>query len=308
MNPKDIRRHILRMALAGNSTHLGSSMSVVEILLALDGFMIPGDSLILSKGHAAMAQYAIRYAKGELSDEDLDTYLSDGSKLLGSVETGAALGHGLSVGVGRALGKQRPVTCEHLKAFTSQIPCPDGKIGCLVAHIETRYATCGTRLSAWLSPGETAPKILAPPREYSRRIFVVVGDGELNEGACWEAVMTAAQCRLGNLYVLVDANGYQALGATQDVVDMSPLRDKFEVFGWAAQDVHAGNDVASIAKGIGRLKGMNPDRPKALICRTVKGSGISFMANDNNWHYNRLTPELYEAALRELDFERAGDL
>ena len=136
----------------------------------------------------------------------------------------------------------------------------------------------------------------------SRRIYVVVGDGELNEGSCWEAIMTAAQWRLSNLHVLVDQNGYQAMGPTQDVIAMEPLRDKFEVFGWLAQDVTAGNSTEAIRKGFSRVYDMRDSyyHPKALVCRTTKGQGVSFMKNQNDWHYRKLTPELYDAAMGEL--------
>lgn len=263
MNPTDIRRHILRMAMAGNSCHLGPALSVVEILVALyDHILQPGDELLIGKGHAAMAQWACLYDQGKLGDADLDGYLSDGSKLLGSVETGSALGHALSVGVGMALGQQYSRAWKTMNAATDS------------------------------------------------RTFVIVGDGELNEGACWEAIMTAAQWTLGNLTVIVDQNGYQAMGATQDVLDLSPLKAKFEAFGWAARDVQDGNDVASVGWWVNRLAAEGPerDKPKALICRTTKGAGVPFMAHDNEWHYARLTPDLYDLALKHLNTERKVEL
>lgn len=259
MTPQEIRKSILRMAYAGQSAHIGSALSCVEILLAIKAFGLAGDETILSKSHAAMALYAIWHVEGRLADADLDHYLSDGTGLLGHVSPYGALGHGLSVGVGAALG---------------------------------------WTLKGWLS------------MESKHRTFVIVGDGELNEGACWEAIATAAQWRLENLYMIVDLNGYQGLGSTQTIQEQSNLASRLAAFGWAVEICDDGNNVEAIVTRLQHV-GFFPchqTAPRALICRTTKGYGVSFMAHNNDWHYNKLTPDLYEAAIKELDKVPAGDI
>jgi len=115
------------------------------------------------------------------------------------------------------------------------------------------------------------------------RVFVVMGDGECNEGSVWEAAMSAAKHRLDNLCVLVDANGLQSYGPTSEVLDMEPVLDKWRGFGFSAAEVD-GHDVAALR---GRLAGvpLESGRPTALICRTVKGKGIDFAEHDLNWHH-----------------------
>lgn len=253
MNPTEIRRLILRMALAGDSAHIGSALSVVEILIALyDRTIESYDVVLLSKAHAAMALYAIQYARGELNDSDLECYLKDGTRLSGHAYPFGALGHGLSVGVGMALAQKR------------------------------NYSAA--------------------------RTFVVLGDGELNEGSCWEAIMAAAQWRLNNLYVIVDANMLQGLGATTDIMELRPIAEKFSAFGWVAREVQCGNDVSAVHRGLSDIThaAQASGKPKALICHTTKGAGVSFMANNNDWHYRKLSRELYDEAMAQLESQESA--
>jgi transketolase len=132
----------------------------------------------------------------------------------------------------------------------------------------------------------------------SRRVFVLVSDAECNEGALWEAVMFAAHHRLANLVAIVDENGQQALGKTRDVLDLAPLRRRFEAFGW---DVHEadGHDVAQLAatlNGLDTLAGP----PHAVIAHTTFGKGVSYMEGRLAWHYLPMSDSEYERALAEL--------
>ena len=192
-----IRRIILEQSKRAHVGHIGSSLSIADIIAALYSAVLhipdpddPGrDRFILSKGHAVLALYAAFFLKGWLAGEDLQTYCGDGT-LLGvhpehplrgiDLSTGS-LGQGLSYGAGAALAARR----------------------------------------------QGAP----------RRAFVRMSDAACNEGSVWEAAMFAAHHGLSNLIAIIDANGQQALGYTKDVLSLSPLSERWQSFGWATYEV-----------------------------------------------------------------------
>jgi transketolase len=193
-----IRRTTIVQSKRANVGHIGSALSIADILAALFAGPLaevdPDDAdrhrLILSKGHAVLALYGALNATGRLSDAQLDTYCGDGSHLAGHPEhvlTGidfstGSLGQGLSVGAGAALG--------------------------------------------------------ARLQRSERLTFVVMSDAEMNEGSVWEAAMFAAHHRLSRLVAIVDVNGQQALGYTRDVIDLEPLAARWESFGWDVHGVN----------------------------------------------------------------------
>ena len=133
-------------------------------------------------------------------------------------------------------------------------------------------------------------------RDY--RVFVVMSDGECNEGSVWEAAMMAPAHDLDNLVAIVDYNKWQATGRSNEVLALAPLREKWEAFGWAAVEVD-GHDLAAL---VGTLNAVprNPRKPTAIVAHTVKGKGVSFMEDDNNWHYRIPQADEVAAAHREL--------
>jgi transketolase len=133
-----------------------------------------------------------------------------------------------------------------------------------------------------------------------QRCFAIVGDGELNEGAVWEALLFAAHFELDNLVVIVDQNGYQAMGKTEEVLRLGQMSDKLAAFGFDIRNVD-GHDEGALDAAMRELLSSPSSLPKALIARTVKGRGVSFMEADNRWHYTRLTRETYASAVAELD-------
>jgi transketolase len=260
---KELRRLIVRGLEGGGRGHIGSSMSLVEILRVLyddvlryradDPTWAGRDRFILSKGHGCLAQYVMLADKGFIPVETLDTFCRRDSILGGHPEHGkvagveastGALGHGLSVGVGMALA----------------------------ARMQKRDS----------------------------RVFVVTGDGEINEGSIWEAALCAGKHKLTNLTVVVDYNKVQSAGPTREIQDLEPLLDKWRAFGFAAAEVD-GHDVAALRAVFRRLP-LAPDKPNAVICHTVKGKGLPFAENDANWHHKaKVPPELVaemNAALR----------
>ena len=256
--PTQVRRIILEQSKRANVGHVGSALSVADLLAALHGGILRADGprdpdrdrFVLSKGHAALALYAALHLRGWLTEEQLRTYCGDGSVLGMHPEHGVpgvdfatgSLGYGLSYGAGAALAAR----------------------------------LAGSR----------------------RRAFVLLSDAECNEGSTWEAAMFAAHHRLANLIAIVDRNGQQALGTTEQVLDLSPLQDRFRAFGWDASEVD-GHDVAAIRAATEALD-TSKGPPHVLVARTVFGKGVSYMEGQLKWHYWPMSDEEYRQALREV--------
>jgi transketolase len=129
-------------------------------------------------------------------------------------------------------------------------------------------------------------------------VYVVLGDGECNEGSIWEAAMLASAQRVANLCVIVDFNKWQATGRSREVMALDPLVDKWRAFGWNAVDVD-GHDMTALLGALQRHPAVD-GRPTAIIAHTVKGKGVSFMEDDNNWHYRIPTADEAIKAKQEL--------
>jgi transketolase len=136
-------------------------------------------------------------------------------------------------------------------------------------------------------------------RGLQQKVFVIVGDGEINEGPIWEGMLFAAHHRLDNFMVIVDQNGFQAMGSTEEVLQLGNVQEKFASFDFSTAAVD-GHDELALDQAIQTLWQTKPGMPKALIAKTIKGKGVSFMEHDNRWHYTRLTKDTYEQALREV--------
>ena len=130
------------------------------------------------------------------------------------------------------------------------------------------------------------------------RIFVIAGDGELQEGVCWEGIALAAARKLDNLYVFVDHNGWQSGGTLTEICGGQNIAERFEAFSWDVQQIN-GHDVDEIKNSVQRA-GQKKGRPHAIVCKTTKGKGVSFMENDNSWHKRVPTKEELETAQKEL--------
>jgi transketolase len=260
---KTIRRHIITSTTKAGSGHPTSSMSAVEIAVALyfGGILrhdpknprAPGrDKFILSKGHAAPLLYAVLAEAGYFPREQLPTLREIGSPLeghpnyrrLAGVEASTgSLGQGLSIGVGAALAARLDKT--------------------------------------------------------GARVYVVTGDGEVAEGQIWEAVMSAHKYGLDNLCAIVDQNGYQQTGATKDVLDLRPLVPKFEAFGWSAEEID-GHDLSAVLGALGRAQ-QTKGKPSAIVARTAKGYPIQkLLGSDPNHHGKPLTKDEAQQALALL--------
>lgn len=259
---KQMRKRIYLTAEKGGIGHLASSFSCLEILCALylGGVMkhdparpdMPErDRLVLSKGHAGLALYTVMCAAGYLSEDRLGSYLQPGSDIGGEpsirdlrgveASTGS-LGHGLSVGLGMALGQKL-----------------DG---------------------------------------LGARTFVILGDGECQEGSVWEACISAAALKLDNLTAILDMNNIQKMGTTEAVMGVVDWRQKFEAFGWTVTETD-GHDLDALTETLSRKN--ESGRPLLVIARTVKGKGVSIMENNPIWHF-----KLPNRKERKVFFEELG--
>jgi transketolase len=256
-----IRIHALKMANRGGGSHIGSALSISDILAVLysdvlyvnpkDHHMANRDRFILSKGHAGAAVYATLAEVGFFPIEKLDTHYQDGSDLSGHIShknvpgvelSTGSLGHGLSVGVGMA------------KA----------------AMLDKK----------------------------THRIFVLLSDGECDEGSVWEAAMFASHHELDNLIALIDYNKIQSLDTVENTLALEPFKSKWESFGWNAIEVN-GHDHNQLKSELVKTPSIN-SKPTVYICHTTKGKGVSFMENSVLWHYRCPRGEEFEMALKEL--------
>lgn len=140
--------------------------------------------------------------------------------------------------------------------------------------------------------------LAAKIRKQNYKVIVVMGDGECNEGTVWEGALVAPAKKLDNLAVVVDYNKLQATGRSQEITALHPLKEKWEAFGWDAHEVD-GHDIAAIAELLSRVP-TGSGKPMAIVANTVKGKGVSFMEDDNNWHYRTPNQEELVKAGQEL--------
>lgn len=256
-----LRREILTLAYHAKSGHLGSALSVIDILTVLyyaylkvdpTAPLDPArDRCILSKGHGCSALYVALADRGFFPRALLhDTFIRDGSIFPGhpsaalvpgvDASTGS-LGHGLNIGLGMALSGKL-----------------DGQ---------------------------------------SYRTVVIISDGECDEGATWEAVLAAPHWKLGQLTCIVDYNKVQSFGRVEDVMPLEPFVDKWRAFRWHVQEVD-GHDHAAL---LAALQAADRDeRPSVIVAHTVKGKGVGFMEDTVDWHYWSLSDAQYAEAMAAL--------
>lgn len=261
MDCKNLRKTVLDMAYAGATVHIGCAFSIVELLAVLycNHLRYPGNA-----PDAAGRDYLV-LSKGHGVMAQYACMYEKGWLKQEAIATYFADG-------------------SDLKGLSdSRIPGLEVTSGSL-GH--------GFSVGVGLALG-------AQLNGTAQKTYAVVGDGELNEGPIWEGAMFASHHELNNFMVLVDENGFQAMGATDDVIRLGSIKDKFLSFGFDALEVD-GHDEAAIDAGIRQLWSDSSPRPKALVARTVKGKGVSFMENNNIWHYTRLDAKTYALAVEEV--------
>ena len=143
-------------------------------------------------------------------------------------------------------------------------------------------------------------KLLTPKNKKVANVYCLISDGECNEGQVWEAAQYATKRQLGNLIVLIDKNKLQAFGRTSDVLGDSASVEKWKSFGFETYSCN-GHEPEGLQKTFDAIRSRNTLKPKVIICDTIKGFGVSFMENKLEWHYHRLTDELYKKEMKEID-------
>lgn len=256
-----LRAHVLRMTHRARSSHVGTSLSMADLLAVLYGGVLrvnparpdwpERDRFILSKGHGVASVYAALAERGFFPKEWLKTYYLNGSHLAGHIthhgvpgveaSTGS-LGHGLPIGCGMALAGTR-----------------DG---------------------------------------LSYRVFVMLSDGECDEGSTWEAALFASHHHLENLVAIVDYNKIQSLGFVKEILALEPFADKWRAFGWVVREID-GHNPREIEDTLLHVP-FEPRKPSCIIAHTVKGKGVSFMENQVLWHYRYPDAKELRQALTEL--------
>jgi transketolase len=254
---KQIRSTSLEMVASARASHIGSALSMADILAVLYSQilvhdvarpMMPSrDRLILSKGHGCVALYAALYHRGFITKADIDSYGADNSILMSHVShhvsgiefSTGSLGHGLPFATGKALYAQM-------------------------------------RGESW-------------------RTFVILGDGELQEGSNWEAMMFASHHKIRGLHVIIDANNLQSLTTVDNTLSIEPLVDRVAAFGWEVCEVD-GHDHVALTDALS----IDSEKPKCVVARTIKGKGVSYMENQVAWHYKFPNQDELQTALREV--------
>lgn len=256
-----IRTHAVKMTSRGKSSHVGSVLSMADILGVLYGRIVnvdpaapaspDRDRVILSKGHGGAGIYAALAERGFFDTAELANHYQNGSIFSGHVShkgvpgvdlSTGSLGHGLGVGTGMALAAKRG--------------------------------------------GETW------------RVFVVMSDGECDEGSVWEAAMFASHHRLARLTAIIDYNKIQSLAPVAETLALEPFADKWRSFGWGVVEVD-GHEHGEIEAALSALPA-EADKPTVVIAHTTKGKGVSFMENTVLWHYRIAQGDELAAALAEL--------
>ena len=165
-----------------------------------------------------------------------------------------------------------------LSGYTSDTSRLGGCCEIIVPGVEATSGALGHGL-----PIGVGQALAAKLQKRKSRIFVLIGDGEMGEGSVWEAALAAAKHKLSNLTVLIDCNKLQIAGATKDILNLDPIKDKWEAFGFETIEI-GGHDVEELKKILNKVP-LSKDKPTALICHTVKGKGIPFAENDYTWHW-----------------------
>jgi transketolase len=258
---KNIRLRVLSMVHQAKASHVGSCLSIADIVAVLYGSVLnlrpsePGwierDRFILSKGHSAAAVYAALALRGFISEKELEHYGVSGSALMTHIShkingvefSTGSLGHGLPFATGKAMAAKK-----------------DKK--------------------SW-------------------KTFVLLSDGEMDEGSNWEAFMFAAHHKLDNLVAIIDYNKLQSLTTIANTLGLEPLANKLEAFGWSVKEVDGHNltDIESLLRAAPWIF----EKPSVLIAHTTKGKGVSFMQNKVEWHYKSPNAEQLAQAIEEIE-------
>ena len=257
-----VRRNILEMAMSAgaSSAHFGGALSITEII-------------------ATLFAYQMKIDKKNPNWEERDRFiLSKGHACLAYYAALCEVGY---------IPKQELKTFEKDDSNLLGHPVINRNLG-----IDFSNGSLGMGLSLGIGVALSSKK-----KNKKFNVYVIVGDGECNEGSIWEAAMAAPNFKLDNLYVIIDKNNFQQTGSNKEIMNVDNLNDKWSSFGWETTELN-GHNVNELYDYFQKSKKTN--KPKAVIANTVKGKGFSFSENNNDWHHSVLTNSFYEKALKEL--------
>ena len=260
---KNLKKNILEMALSAgaNSSHFGGALSIADIV-------------------STLFSYKMKFEKNNPRSENRDRFiLSKGHACLAYYAALCEIGF---------------IKRDDLKTFEKD---DSDLLGHPVRNMELGIEFSNGSLGMGLSLGIGVALSLKKKKKKDN-VFVVMGDGECNEGSVWEALMAGPNFNLGNLNLIIDKNNFQQTGDNKTIMNLENLKNKIESFGWntAEIDGHNIDDLYTYFKNIN-----NDSKPNALIANTIKGKGFSFSENNNTWHHSILTKELYDKALSEIE-------
>ena len=258
----EVKKNILEMALAAgaSSAHFGGALSIVEII-------------------SILFAHQMKIDKKNVNWEKRDRFiLSKGHACLAYYAALCEIGY---------ISKDELKTFEKNDTNLLGHPVRNIKLG-----IDFSNGSLGMGLSLGIGVALSSKK-----RKLNFNVYVILGDGECNEGSVWEAAMAAPNFKLDNLYVIIDKNNFQQTGSNKEIMSVENLKDKWSSFGWHAIELDGHNieDLFEFFKNSQKIK-----KPKAIIANTVKGKGFSFSENNNQWHHSVLTKSLYEKAIKEI--------
>jgi transketolase len=262
--PARLRRTVLEMAYAGSTVHIGCAFSIIELVA------------VLYRNH-------LRYPGNSPNAEGRD-YLV------------LSKGHGVMAQYAcmRELGWLQD---SHIQGYFKDGSVLKGLSDSRVPGLEVTSGSLGHGFSVGVGIAMGLKR-----KGTDQKVYAIVGDGELNEGPIWEGTLVAAHHRIDNLILMliVDKNGFQAMGKTDDILALGDLSAKFASFGFETLEVD-GHDEVAVDAAIRQLWSTSLGKPKALIARTVKGKGVPFMESDNRWHYSRLDSQSFAKAVNAID-------
>ncbi len=258
----EVKKNILEMALAAgaSSAHFGGALSIVEII-------------------SILFAHQMKIDKKNINWEKRDRFiLSKGHACLAYYAALCEIGY---------ISKEELKTFEKNDSNLLGHPVKNTKLG-----IDFSNGSLGLGLSLGIGVALSSKK-----KKLNFNVYVILGDGECNEGSVWEAAMAAPNFKLDNLYVIIDKNNFQQTGSNKEIMNVENLKDKWSSFGWHTIELDGHNieNIIEFFKDSHKIK-----KPKAVIANTVKGKGFSFSENNNQWHHSVLTKSLYEKAIKEI--------
>ena len=257
-----VRKNILEMALSAgaSSSHFGGALSITEIV-------------------STLFAYKMKIDKKNPKWEERDRFiLSKGHACLAYYSALCEIGY---------ISKEELKTFEKNDTNLLGHPVINRNLG-----IDFSNGSLGMGLSLGIGVAISAKK-----KKKNFNVYVIVGDGECNEGSIWEAAMAAPNFQLNNLYVIVDKNNFQQTGSNKEIMNVENLKDKWTSFGWSTVELD-GHNIQELYDFFKEDKKTN--KPKAIIANTIKGKGFSFSENNNDWHHSVLTKSFYDKAVSEL--------